>query len=193
MLRMKITIRGVRNKGLWPILMCDLTLICLRNPESNMRLFFFPSNIKAKYYPFFLFGFFTLLSNFNIDFEILCGIVFGFLYNYYLNRKIKISNAFALKVENSFLCKWMRNKKGFLRISNTGIPDIPINLANVTNTPPPQDFSSFKGKGVTVGTSDINTTNENIDYSNLSKSQEEITSSESRLELNTSTNTNSSQ
>ena len=192
MLRMKITMRGVINKGLWPILMCDLTLICLRNPESNMRFFFFPCNIKAKYYPFFLFGFFTLLSNFNIDFEILCGIVFGFLYHYYLYRKIKVSNSFALKVENSFLCKWMRYKKGFLSISNTGIPDIP-NLANVTNTPPPQDFSSFKGKGVTVGTSDINTTKENIDYSNLSKSQEEITSSESRLELNTSTNTNSSQ
>ena len=193
MLRMKLTMRGVRNEGLWPILMCDLTLVCLSNPEANMRFFFFPCNIKAKYYPLFLFGVFTLLSNFNIDFEILCGIAFGFLYHYYLNRKIQISNAFALKVENSFLCKWMRSKKGFISINSPGLSDVPINLANVTNTPPPQNFSAFKGKGIAVGTSDITTTRENIDYANLSiRSQEEITSSESRLDLNTSNNSNNS-
>ena len=62
MLRMKITMRGVINKGLWPILMCDLTLICLRNPESNMRFFFFPCNIKAKYYPFFFIWIFYFIK-----------------------------------------------------------------------------------------------------------------------------------
>ena len=189
MLKMKITMRGVRNQGLWPILMCDLTLFCLSNPEANMRFFFFPCNIKAKYYPLVLFGIFTLLSNFNIDFEILCGIAFGFIYHYYLRYKIEISNAFSLKVENSFLCKWMKNKKGFISINSTGSADIPVNLETITNTSStPQNFSAFKGKGVAVGTSDINTTRENVNYANLtSRSQEEITSNESRLELNNNT------
>ena len=186
MLRMKLIMRGVRNAGLWPILMCDLTLICLSNPEANMRFFFFPCIIKAKYYPFVLFGIFTLLSNFNIDFEILCGIAYGFLYHYYLYKKIEITNAFSLKVENSCLCKWMLNRKGFISINSTGFPDVPINLSTVTNTPPPQNFSAFKGKGVTVGTSNSNTTRENVDYSNLaSRNHEDMNSTDSRLDLNT--------
>ena len=165
----------------------------LKQSRSKYEIFFLSLQYKAKYYPLFLFGIFTLLSNFNIDFEILCGIVFGFLYHYYLNRKIQISNAFALKVENSFLCKWMRSKKGFISINSPGLSDVPINLANVTNTPQPENFSAFKGKGIAVGTSDITTTRENIDYANLSiRSQEEITSSESRLDLNTSNNSNNS-
>ena len=191
-LKMKLTMRGVRNEGLWPILMCDLTLICLSNPEANMRFFFFPCIIKAKYYPLVLFGIFTLLSNFNIDFEILCGIAFGFLYHYYLHNKIQISNTFAVKVENSFLCRWMVNKKGFISITNTGSPDIPTNLETVTNSTPAGNFKAFKGKGVAVGGSNEQINRENVDYANLTlRSTEDITSNESRLELNNS-NTNTS-
>ena len=62
---------GVRNDGLWPILMCEITLFCLSNPERDMRFFFFPCVFKAKYYPFILFAVFTLLSNFNINFELI--------------------------------------------------------------------------------------------------------------------------
>ena len=188
MMKMKLTMIGVRNEGLWPILMCDLTLMCLSNPEANMRFFFFPCIIKAKYYPLVLFGIFTLLSNFNINFEILCAIAFGFLYHYYLQYKIEITNSFALRVENSFLCKWMKNKKGFIGLNNTGSPDIPVNIEQVTNITPSTSFSAFKGKGVAVGASDTQTKRENVDYANLgNKTQEDITSNESRLELNNST------
>ena len=188
MLKMKLTMRGVRNEGLWPILMCDLTLYCLSNPEAPMRFFFFPCIIKAKYYPLVLFGIFTLLSNFNIDFEILCGIGFGFLYHYYLKNRLDISNTFALKVENSFLCQWMANKKGFISINNTGSPGIPANLETVTNTTTPtRNFTAFKGKGVAVGSSDESTSRETVDYANLSiRSNEDMNSTDSRLELNNS-------
>ena len=188
MLKMKLTMRGVRNEGLWPILMCDLTLFCLSNPEAPMRFFFFPCIIKAKYYPLVLFGIFTLLSNFNIDFEILCGIGFGFLYHYYLKNRLDISNTFALKVENSFLCQWMANKKGFISINNTGSPEIPANLETVTNTTTPiRNFTAFKGKGVAVGSSNESTSRETVDYANLSiRSNEDMNSTDSRLELNNS-------
>jgi membrane associated rhomboid family serine protease len=116
LLRTKITPRGVRNEGLWPILMCDLTLLCLNNPEANMRFFFFPCNIKAKYYPLVLFAIFTILSGFIIDFEILCGIGFGFLYHYYLRNKLEISDTFALRVENSSFGQFLANKRGFISI-----------------------------------------------------------------------------
>jgi len=189
LLKMKLTLGGVRNDGLWPILMCEITLFCLSNPERDMRFFFFPCVFKAKYYPLVLFGIFTLLSNFNIDFELLSGIAFGFLCHYYLKNKIEFSNQFALKLENSFLCKWMKNKKGFVSISNPGSPEIPANLENITNSnnnnTSSHSFEAFKGKGVTVG-SDENITRDNVDYSNLaSRNNEDNNSTDSRLELNT--------
>ena len=188
MLKLKITMGGVRNEGLWPILMCDLTLLCLNNPEQDMKFFIFPCIIKAKFYPLVLFLFFTVLSGFNIDFEILCGIGFGFLYHYKLSNKLEISNTFALKVENSFLCRWMSNKKGFISINNTGSPDIPTNLENVTQTNKNRNFTAFQGKGFTVGSSGGNVNREDVDYAHLSTRNNEDTSGESEttLEINNS-------
>jgi hypothetical protein len=181
---------GVHNDGLWPILMCEITLFCLSNPERDMRFFIFPCVFKAKYYPLILFGIFTLLSNFNIDFEILSGIAFGFLCHYYLKNKIEFSNQFVLKLENSFLCKWMKNKKGFISISNPGSPEIPTNLEHITNSNNNNEnnFKAFKGKGVTVGSNE-NITRENVDYSNLASrnNSDDMNSTDSRLELNTTT------
>jgi len=190
LMKMKLTMGGVHNDGLWPILMCEITLFCLSNPERDMRFFIFPCVFKAKYYPLILFGIFTLLSNFNIDFEILSGIAFGFLCHYYLKNKIEFSNQFVLKLENSFLCKWMKNKKGFISISNPGSPEIPTNLEHITNSNNNNEnnFKAFKGKGVTVGSNE-NITRENVDYSNLASrnNSDEINSTDSRLELNTTT------
>ena len=118
LMKIKVSPNGIRNEGLWPILMCDLTLLCLNNPEEPMRLFLFPCIIKAKYYPLVLFLIFTILSGFNIDFEVLCAISFGFLYHFYLKNLLKITNNFAMKVENSFLCRWMKSKKGFTKTYN---------------------------------------------------------------------------
>ena len=190
LMKMKLTMGGVHNDGLWPILMCEITLFCLSNPERDMRFFIFPCVFKAKYYPLILFGIFTLLSNFNIDFEILSGIAFGFLCHYYLKNKIEFSNQFVLKLENSFLCKWMKNKKGFISISNPGSPEIPTNLEHITNSNNNNEnnFEAFKGKGVTVGSNE-NITRENVDYSNLASrnNSDDMNSTDSRLELNTTT------
>ena len=190
LMKMKLTMGGVHNDGLWPILMCEITLFCLSNPERDMRFFIFPCVFKAKYYPLILFGIFTLLSNFNIDFEILSGIAFGFLCHYYLKNKIEFSNQFVLKLENSFLCKWMKNKKGFISISNPGSPEIPTNLEHITNSNNNNEnnFKAFKGKGVTVGSNE-NITRENVDYSNLASrnNSDDMNSTDSRLELNTTT------
>lgn len=188
-LRIKMTMGGIRNEGLWPILMCDLTLLCLSNPEQDMKFFFFPCNIKAKYYPLVLFFIFTVLSGFNVDLEIFCGIAFGFLYKYYLNDRLEISNSFVLIIENSCFCHWIVSKKGFISINNIGDNDIPANIENVANTNNPNSntFSAFQGKGVAVGSSNENISRENVDYANLStKTNEDTNSGETSLEMNNS-------
>ena len=210
---MKISQGGVRNEGIWPILMCDLTLLCLSNPNEIMQFRFFPCTIKAKYYPIFLFLIFTIISGFQIDFENICGIGFGFLYHYFLRNRLKISNNFAEKLGNSCLCRWMKTKKGFIgsggintfaniviregnNVRNVNISNAQDNI-NKSREKVKQAFQAFKGKGVVVGVGDNNTqNNENKNEVNKSDSGEltnvtvsssdEINSSDSRIDLNNS-------
>ena len=210
---MKISQGGVRNEGIWPILMCDLTLLCLSNPNEIMQFRFFPCTIKAKYYPLFLFLIFTIISGFQIDFENICGIGFGFLYHYFLRNRLKISNNFAEKLGNSCLCRWMKTKKGFIgsggintfaniviregnNVRNVNISNAQDNI-NKSREKVKQAFQAFKGKGVVVGGGDNNTqNNENKNEVNKSDSGEltnvtvsssdEINSSDSRIDLNNS-------
>ena len=210
---MKISQGRVRNEGIWPILMCDLTLLCLSNPNEIMQFRFFPCTIKAKYYPLFLFLIFTIISGFQIDFENICGIGFGFLYHYFLRNRLKISNNFAEKLGNSCLCRWMKTKKGFIgsggintfaniviregnNVRNVNISNAQDNI-NKSREKVKQAFQAFKGKGVVVGGGDNNTqNNENKNEVNKSDSGEltnvtvsssdEINSSDSRIDLNNS-------
>ena len=210
---MKISQGRVRNEGIWPILMCDLTLLCLSNPNEIMQFRFFPCTIKAKYYPLFLFLIFTIISGFQIDFENICGIGFGFLYHYFLRNRLKISNNFAEKLGNSCLCRWMKTKKGFIgsggintfaniviregnNVRNVNISNAQDNI-NKSREKVKQAFQAFKGKGVVVGGGDNNIqNNENKNEVNKSDSGEltnvtvsssdEINSSDSRIDLNNS-------
>lgn len=149
-MKTKLSIGGVRNEGLWPIIMSEITLLCMSNPEAGMHFFFFPCEIKAKYYPFVLFGIFTLLSNFHIDFEVLSGILYGVLYHFYLKNHLQISDSFVQKLENHSLFKWMTMKNSFI-FSNSIGPCIPID--NLSRGSSSSGFSAFKGKGISVGSS----------------------------------------
>ena len=91
---------NVENSGLWPIIMAEMTLLCMANPDSPMRLFFFPCVIKAKFYPFLLFGFFMLMSGFQIQFDVFAGILYGVFYHFVLRNKVQISDSFAKKCED---------------------------------------------------------------------------------------------
>ena len=220
LLKLKMFGGSIRNEGLWPILILEITLICLENPEREMTFFLIPCPIKAKFYPLALLCIFTLLNNFVIDFELLSAIAFGFLCHYYIKDKIEISNTFALKMENSFLFKWMKNKNGFVSITNPrSNSEIPANLEvinnrnnnmisnsnsiNNNNENKAKRFKPFAGKGVTVGATEQKSVEnveneekaekkekeEKVIYSNVnSRTNDTLNSSDSRLDLNTSTN-----
>ena len=77
-LKTKISSKGVNNASLLATILCELTLLCLSNPESPNKLFFTPIVIKAKYYPFILVGIFIIVNSFRIDLEIISGILFAY-------------------------------------------------------------------------------------------------------------------
>jgi membrane associated rhomboid family serine protease len=165
----------VNNDGLWPIIMAELTLLCLCNPEIEMRFMFFPCVIKAKYYPIVLVGFFTVLNQFHINFGVLAGIIYGFIYHKYLKNVLVVSDNFIFKIEKCFMFKWMTKCKGYMKCGNNNNTVQTISFSNETNgnnnvgsnndNTGNKGFVAFSGKGVTVGSSDNNSTNTSINSS----------------------------
>ena len=175
-LALNVMMGQVENNGLWPLIMAELTLLCMTNPEIPMRVFFFPCEVKAKYYPIVLFFLFMMFNGMQIDFGVLSGIIYGFLYHYFLRNKLQITDQFIQKLETSFLFKWMVKLNGFISLNNSINPTIPVvispsnNNVEISSSENIQNqssgFTPFSGKGVAVGGSlGINSG----EYSNVSQ------------------------
>jgi membrane associated rhomboid family serine protease len=106
----------IPSSGLWPLLLSEITILCLTNPESNFMMFLIPFMIKAKYYPWALFGLFILL-NMTIQFDILSGILYGYIFFYYLKDKLQFSDEFINKVENLYLINKLNSFESFISLS----------------------------------------------------------------------------
>lgn len=169
-LLMNIQRGRVENNGLWPIIMAELTLLCMANPESTMRLFLLPCDIKAKYYPFCLLIFFTIMGG-GIQFDIFSAVIYGVLFHFVIKSRFNISDVFINKCENCIVFKWLKTVPGFISISqvSSGLPiSMPQssrtnastttetmsnsnNASSLTAPQPSKGFTSFSGKGTKLG------------------------------------------
>ena len=149
-------LKGKRNSGLWGIVMCEMTLLCVSNPESPMKLLLLPFTVKAKIYPIILVLIFVLSNYLEVDVEIISGIIYGLVYFYFLKSKLQISDSFVQKLETSVLFKWMGNIKGFISVTHIS-NGMPISITKVSTVDNEQEKEKLKGKGVVVaGSLDIN-------------------------------------
>ena len=147
----------ISNSGIWPYIICELSLISLSNPNHPMKILFFPCQFKAKFYPIILFILFSIMNNFAIDLEFLTGIIYAFIYHFFIKQKIKISDQLVEKIENFTIFKCSKKMSGFVSVNNLGnklvttvnsvnrqIKDISIKQSN-------KGFTPFQGRGVIVG------------------------------------------
>ena len=115
----KINKKGiVRNCGFWPVIMCEITLLCICNPNTKVKFLSIPCEFKAKYYPFIWFAVFCCVNNYHSDIEVLTGIIFAFLYQYCLRYYLNIPDSFIEKMENNFCFNWMLKIRGFVSVSH---------------------------------------------------------------------------
>ena len=105
----------VNNSGIWPYIICELTLLSLSNPNEIIKLFFFPE-LRARFYPLIVFVIFSLVNNLIIDLEVFCGILYAFIYHFLIKNKLKISKTFIKKIENTKSIKCFNKCGGFISI-----------------------------------------------------------------------------
>lgn len=153
----------VECNGIWPIIMMDITVVCLTNPNNLISFFCLPWSLKAKYYPLILLAFFTLLN--GIQFDIIVGTIYGITYIYLLKNKLNVSEAVISKCEESSAFKWMKKFKGFIPLAAAiGFNNLGMEYQTTNNQQSNQQqsdfinlnqqnqgFNFFQGKGVVVG------------------------------------------
>ena len=112
----------VTNSGIWPYIISELTLLSLSNPNQIIKLFFFP-DIKAKFYPIIVFIIFALLNNLIIDLEVFCGILYSFLYHFFIKSKLNFSKKCIKNLEDSKCIKCFSKCGGFISIRDKKFSD----------------------------------------------------------------------
>jgi membrane associated rhomboid family serine protease len=148
-----LIIYKVNNSGIWPIIICEMTLLCLNNPDSQIKFLFKPCPIRAKYYPIFIIIILSLINKFRINFQILSGFLYGIIYYYIFQNRLHISDEIIKKLENSFLCKCLLGIGGFVStdsITNYSAVSGDVNMMNSYDSHQ-SGFSAFQGKGIQIG------------------------------------------
>ena len=108
----------IKNCGLWPNIICELTLLCISNPNTKVNFLFIPYNFSAKYYPFILFIIFCIVNtyNYNNDIEVLVGILYALIYHKFLKNYLYISDALIGKLEKKICCNCITNITGYINV-----------------------------------------------------------------------------
>ena len=119
----------VDNCGIWPYIICEITLLSLSNPNYPIKFLFFPE-FSTKFYPIIVFIFFGIFNILSTDLEVLCGIVYAFLYHFIIKKKLKISNNLVRRIENIACVNCFKNFGGFISVnrnkySSPGMTDNP--------------------------------------------------------------------
>lgn len=116
-LKVKIDGKGkVNNSGIWPYIICELTLLSLSNPNHPIQFLFLPE-FKAKFYPIIVIIFFCVLNNLSTDLEIIGGIIYAFIFHFLIKRKLRFSNNCIRKIENIACIKCCMIFGGFVSVN----------------------------------------------------------------------------
>ena len=117
LLKAKINNKGkIDNSGMWPYIICELTLLSLSNPNYYIKFLFFPE-FKAKFYPILVLSVFCVLNTLIIDIEVICGIIYAFIYHFLIKKKLKISNNLVRRIENIGCVKCFMLLGGFVSVN----------------------------------------------------------------------------
>ncbi|CAG9318448.1 unnamed protein product [Blepharisma stoltei] len=104
--------------GLWPLIMVEMVIRCNMNPDSPTSFFCFPIQIKAKYMPWAFLLLFSLFA--GVLWDLLVGIILGYLHVYKLMEFTYISNEKAAALENSILMSGLKNITNFINLADAG-------------------------------------------------------------------------
>ena len=93
-----------------------MTLLSLSNPHHPIKFLFFPE-FTAKLYPIIVIIFFCALNNLSVDLEITGGIIYAFMFHFFIKKKLKFSNNCIRKIESIGCIQCFKYFGGFVSVN----------------------------------------------------------------------------
>ena len=138
-------IHKVYNRGIWPIIICEMTLLYFNNPDSKINVLFFPWTIKARYYPFIIIILLILINILRINYQIICGFLYGIIYFYLLQNKLVSQRRLLKNLENSCFFRCLLGIHGLMIIKKINHA---MNTGNVNIMSSFDRSGHFQGKEI---------------------------------------------
>jgi len=101
------------SNGLWVLIMMEMTIRGLINPDAETYLCLCPCAIKAKVMPWLFFGLFSVFR-FSPAWDMLAGIFLGYLHSWGRMEWTKLSDETALRMQDWFIFKWLKSLSNYI-------------------------------------------------------------------------------
>jgi membrane associated rhomboid family serine protease len=153
--------------GLWPMILVDMTVDSLKDPNREMMFWWCPFPIKARYYPYIFLVLFGVMSP-PIFVGILWGYITGVLYSNGALNFLNPSDNWINKL-HSVVFKPFQNNSAYISPSaaigedqqafsifsrgSFPAPGHPSSSSSPATSQPQPQFSAFAGRGVSISTS----------------------------------------
>jgi hypothetical protein len=101
------SMREAYENGLWVLILMEMTMRGLQNPDQESQFCCCPCMIKAKYMPWI---FFVLISLFTFApaFDFLAGIALGYAWNAGKLKWTVLSDASGIRIQDWFIFRWLQ-------------------------------------------------------------------------------------
>ena len=106
---------SINSNGLWPYIICEVTINCLISPENEIFLPFIPYGIKSKFFPIIILLIFFIFGGFEIS--IFISVIYGFIYSFLLSKYLEISDDKIINIENKCF-KYFYKYKSFIKFED---------------------------------------------------------------------------
>lgn len=163
------------SAGLWPIIMMEMVIQSNKNPDQATQFFLCPIQMKSKYFPFV---FLIIFSFLGVFWELIFGLMFGYLRKRYLDvlnflNFTILGDDKASNLEDTILCIGLRKMPNFIDVVSSGDEELPtfqeraeqmypsINPQNQNNNPTQPPVQPFSGQGYRLGGDEAKTRNFN--------------------------------
>ena len=106
---------SINSNGLWPYIICEVTINCLISPENEIFLPFIPYGIKSKFFPIIILLIFFIFGGFEIS--VFISVIYGFIYSFLLSKYLEISDDKIINIENKCF-KYFYKYKSFIKFED---------------------------------------------------------------------------
>ena len=104
--------------GIIPTIFCEISILCLANPNSRYSFAFTTFTIRNKYLPYLIALILGVLQMAYLLADIAASLLYAFIFYYFLRRYLILHDPFITQVEAFWPLNWLKTKHSYVSLEN---------------------------------------------------------------------------